>query len=490
MTVIAITQRARRMRNDPAVERAEGTALSTGGHIVWRPSRERIERSTLTAYGRWLEQTRGLAFASYAELWQWSVDDLEIVLGIDLGVLRDPGIDALRARARLRRDARSPLVPGRPAQLRRARLPRPGAGRRGDRARVGGPRAGRADVATSSRLRRRASPSALRALGVGPGDRVVAYLPNIAEAVAAFLACASIGATWSSCSPDFGARTVVDRFAQIEPKVLLAVDGYRYGGRPFDRSERAAAAAGGDPVARAHRRARISRTRLPILDGLQAALSWEDLLERGDSRRPGVRAAAVRPSALGALQLRYHGIAEGHRPRPRRHPARALEAPASARRPAAGRPLLLVHDDRLDDVELPRRRPADRCRDRALRRQSSGTRHGRSVGSRRTCAHHLLRHQRRVSRRLPEGGRGACARARPVGAAEHRLDRIAARAGGLRLGLRPARARTSGSSRPRAAPTCAPRSSAACRRCRSTGASCRRARWAAASRPGTRAASR
>ena len=65
---------------------------------------------------------------------------------------------------------------------------------------------------------------------------MAAYLPNVPEAVAAFLACASIGAIWSSCSPDFGARSVIDRFAQIEPKVVLAVDGYRYGGREFDRS--------------------------------------------------------------------------------------------------------------------------------------------------------------------------------------------------------------------------------------------------------------
>jgi acetoacetyl-CoA synthetase len=75
----------------------------------------------------------------------------------------------------------------------------------------------------------------LRRLGVEEGDRVVAYLPNVPEAIASFLACASIGAVWSSCSPDFGARSVVDRFAQIEPKVLLAVDGYRYGGKDFDR---------------------------------------------------------------------------------------------------------------------------------------------------------------------------------------------------------------------------------------------------------------
>ena len=84
----------------------------------------------------------------------------------------------------------------------------------------------------------------LRALGVGPGDRVAAYLPNIPEAIASFLACASLGAVWSSCSPDFGARSVVDRFAQIEPKVLLAVDGYRYGGRDFDRREAVGAIAG------------------------------------------------------------------------------------------------------------------------------------------------------------------------------------------------------------------------------------------------------
>jgi acetoacetyl-CoA synthetase len=75
----------------------------------------------------------------------------------------------------------------------------------------------------------------LRALGVGRGDRVVAYMPNIPETLVAFLACASIGAIWSSAAPEFGARSVIDRFAQIEPKVLLAVDGYRHGGKDFDR---------------------------------------------------------------------------------------------------------------------------------------------------------------------------------------------------------------------------------------------------------------
>jgi acetoacetyl-CoA synthetase len=78
---------------------------------------------------------------------------------------------------------------------------------------------------------------AFRALGIRPGDRVASVLPNIPEAVVAFLATASIGAVWSSCSPDFGIEAVVERFAQVKPKVLLCADGYRYGGRVFDRRE-------------------------------------------------------------------------------------------------------------------------------------------------------------------------------------------------------------------------------------------------------------
>ena len=80
------------------------------------------------------------------------------------------------------------------------------------------------------------APPACARSGSEKGDRVVAYLPNVAEAVVAFLATASIGAVWSSASPDFGAGSLIDRFAQIEPKVLIAVDGYRYGGKDFDRT--------------------------------------------------------------------------------------------------------------------------------------------------------------------------------------------------------------------------------------------------------------
>ena len=122
--------------------------------------------------------------------------------------------------------------------------------------------------------------AALRASGVGPGDRVVAYVPNIVEAVVAFLACAGIGAIWSSCSPDFGARSVVDRFAQIEPRVLFAVDGYRYGGRDHDRLEVVRGLQDALPT--------LERTIVlgyleaePELGRLRAATRWEGFLAEG-----------------------------------------------------------------------------------------------------------------------------------------------------------------------------------------------------------------
>src|SRR5207302_8326856 len=77
--------------------------------------------------------------------------------------------------------------------------------------------------------------NALRAMGVQRGDRVVAYMPNIPETLIAFLASASLGATWSSCSPDFGTSSVIDRFKQIEPTVLFTIDGYQYNGKAVNR---------------------------------------------------------------------------------------------------------------------------------------------------------------------------------------------------------------------------------------------------------------
>jgi len=127
-----------------------------------------------------------------------------------------------------------------------------------------------------------AAAAGLRELGIGRGDRVVAYMPNIPETVIAFLAVASIGATWSSAAPEFGARSVIDRFAQIQPKLMLTVDGYRHGGRDFERLDVARAILDELPTVE-------HVVLVPYLTpSAQASgrfgfphASWEQLLERG-----------------------------------------------------------------------------------------------------------------------------------------------------------------------------------------------------------------
>ncbi len=118
---------------------------------------------------------------------------------------------------------------------------------------------------------------ALRELGVQRGDRVAAYMPNMPETLMAFLACASIGAIWSSCSPDFGTSSVIDRFKQIEPKILFAIDGYQYGGKQFDRR----------PIVSEIQQALPTLQHtifFPYLnqdaqpDGLNAVIMWQDVL--------------------------------------------------------------------------------------------------------------------------------------------------------------------------------------------------------------------
>ena len=204
--------------------------------IVWTPSPERIASATITRYREWLNETRGLKLEGYPDLWQWSVDELDGFWGSIWEFFEvqasEPYVRVLTTREMPGAD----WFPG--AQLSyaehvfRGRDDSEVAIRHASELRPLG-------EWTWGELRARAGAmaAALRESGVVAGDRVAAYLPNIPETVAAFLGCASIGATWSSCAPEFGVRSVVDRFAQIEPKVLLAVDGYRYGGRDFDRAE-------------------------------------------------------------------------------------------------------------------------------------------------------------------------------------------------------------------------------------------------------------
>ena len=208
--------------------------------VVWTPSPERIASATITRYREWINETRGLGLEGYHELWQWSVDELEDFWA---SIWEFFEVEASEPYERVLTTHEMPgakWFPG--ARLSyaehvfRARDDAGIALRHASELRPLG-------EWTWGELRARtgAVATALREAGVVAGDRVAAYLPNIPETVAAFLGCASIGATWSSCAPEFGVRSVVDRFAQIEPKVLLTVDGYRYGGKDFDRSEANAA---------------------------------------------------------------------------------------------------------------------------------------------------------------------------------------------------------------------------------------------------------
>jgi acetoacetyl-CoA synthetase len=202
------------------------------GELLWTPSAEAVERAQLTRFAR------RYGFEDYRGLWEWSVRDLE---GFWAAIWDWFGVEGtydqvLGSRAMPGAEWFPGAEVSYVAHIFRGRGDKDVAIRHASELRP-------PQEWTWGELRSRtgAAAAALREAGVGPGDRVAAYLPNLPESVAAFLGCASIGAVWSSCSPDFGVRSVVDRFAQIEPKVLFAVDGYRYGGKDFDRAEMVAA---------------------------------------------------------------------------------------------------------------------------------------------------------------------------------------------------------------------------------------------------------
>ncbi len=249
-----------------------------GDTPLWEPTEEAKQQANLTHYMQWLEREKGLNFQTRDQLWQWSVDHLEdfwasiweyfhikaskpyTAILVDRkmpGASWFPGAE-LNFAEHVFRNA----TPDHPALLFRSE--------RHDMVEV-----------SWSELKQKvgALAKALRDMGVQRGDRVVAYMPNIPETVVAFLACASMGAIWSSCSPDFGTSSVIDRFKQIEPKVLFAVDGYQYNGKGFDRRPIIAELQQSLPT--------LQKTILvpylfpdsgPGPESLSNALAWQDLL--------------------------------------------------------------------------------------------------------------------------------------------------------------------------------------------------------------------
>ncbi|HWO13998.1 MAG TPA: AMP-binding protein, partial [Polyangiaceae bacterium] len=212
------------------------TETSAGGALLWTPSEAQTESSRLADYMRWLNARRRAGsepeLRSYEELWRHSVTDLEGFWGslwdyFELGprrssrVLEQRSMPGARWFVGERLNYVSRLLAQRADQL----------------AVIHHSERGRQASLTYGELRARVAGcrAALERLGVGRGDRVVGYLTNAPEALIAFLATASLGAIWSSCPPEFGVESVLDRFKQISPKVLIACAGYEYGGKSFDR---------------------------------------------------------------------------------------------------------------------------------------------------------------------------------------------------------------------------------------------------------------
>jgi acetoacetyl-CoA synthetase len=205
------------------------------GDLLWTPGPDRVDRANVTAFISWLGRERAHHVGDYHELWRWSVTDLDgfwqavwDYCGIEasapptavLGARTMPGADWFPgARLNYAEHVLRNERPGQDALYHQSEttpltgLPWP-------------------ELANGVRV----LATQLRGLGVRPGDRVASCMPNIPQTAIAMLATTSIGAIWTSCSPDFGGRGISDRFGQLAPKVLLCVDSYRYGGRDYDRS--------------------------------------------------------------------------------------------------------------------------------------------------------------------------------------------------------------------------------------------------------------
>ncbi len=211
------------------------TGPVSAGDLLWEPSPERVARANLTAFARWLTQTRGLEFGGYPELWQWSVtetdafwqavwDYSDIIAAAPpsavLGQREMPGAEWFPgARLNYAENVMRHEAPGQTALYYHAETVPVSA--------LSWDELGPAVRVLATRL---------RALGVQPGDRVASTLPNIPEAVIALLAVTAIGAIWTSVSPDFGWRGMLDRFRQLEPVALICTGGYTYNGTGYDRS--------------------------------------------------------------------------------------------------------------------------------------------------------------------------------------------------------------------------------------------------------------
>lgn len=247
------------------------------GTLLWEPDTSRKQSSNIYDYMKWLKENKQLSFADYQSLWEWSVDEVEafwesqweyfdiqsdkpyqtVLSSHDMPGARwfpEATINYTEHVFRHRHQEQ-------PAIIHKSETR--------DTTEVSWQQLYEDTAALTSTLRK---------LGVEKGDRVAAYVPNIYESVVAFLATASLGAVWSSASPDFGTQSVIDRFRQIEPKVMITVDGYRYGGKAFDRTSVVKKIQAELPTVKAT--IAISYLNIdPDFSGLKNVHHWKDVVE-------------------------------------------------------------------------------------------------------------------------------------------------------------------------------------------------------------------
>ncbi|SBW17800.1 acetoacetyl-CoA synthetase [Candidatus Protofrankia californiensis] len=246
---------------------------ATPGSPLWEPTRERIAQANITRYQEFLRSKRGLDFPDYESLWRWSVDDLETFWG---SIWEYFGLHVVSSYEQVLADESMPgaqWFPG--ARLNFAQYVLD----QGDPqavAVVGTDESGAIRTWIRATLREQVASLAawLRRARIGPGDVVVGYIPNIGEAVVAFLAVASVGAVWSSVGQEYAPAAVVDRFAQLEPKILIAADGYHFNGKWHGRLDAVAEVLAGLPSVR-HAILVERHDLVPNGSGWQ---SWDDTL--------------------------------------------------------------------------------------------------------------------------------------------------------------------------------------------------------------------
>ncbi|WP_395672039.1 acetoacetate--CoA ligase [Phenylobacterium sp.] len=223
-------------------------AMPQEGDLLWTPSQERLDRANLTAFAKWLGETRGLSFANYEEMWRWSVADIDafwwaIWAYFDITADGDP--------TEVRRGEGFDVRWFPDTRLNYAEHAlRNGVDKPDEIAIVHSAETRPEASLTWGELDRKVRALAiwLRKAGVEPGDRVVSYMPNTPETVIAVLATTAVGGVWSSAALEFGAMTVVERFDQIEPKVIFLADGYSFAGKRFDRRAEGAQIVAGLPT--------------------------------------------------------------------------------------------------------------------------------------------------------------------------------------------------------------------------------------------------